>query len=42
MLQGLTRWMGVPSIPGETSYLDVWLVRPDFAHRTGEGWRFGR
>jgi FkbM family methyltransferase len=42
VLQGLTRWMGVPSIPGETSYLDVWLIRPELAHREADGWRFGR
>lgn len=32
VLLGLTRWLAAPSVPGETSYLDIWLVDPDLAH----------
>ena len=40
VLAGLTGWMAVPTVPGGTSYLDVWLVRQDHAHRTPDGWSF--
>ncbi|SDR86751.1 methyltransferase, FkbM family [Nocardioides scoriae] len=44
VLLGLTSWLGEPSVPGETAYLDVWLVSPRLARRSAtaaSGWELG-
>jgi len=44
VLAGLSRWLGEPSIPGETSYFDVWAISPRLAHRSDQhptGWSLG-
>ena len=43
-LLGLTAWLHEPSVPGETSYLDLWLVAPRLARRSAgasSGWELG-
>lgn len=44
VLLGLTSWLEEPSVPGETAYLDVWLVSPRLARRSASaasGWDLG-
>ena len=44
VLVGLSRWLGEPTIPGETSYFDVWVISPRLARRSDQhptGWSLG-
>jgi FkbM family methyltransferase len=44
VLWGLTGWLQRSAVPGDTAYLDVWLVDPSLAHLDGESgeWRLGQ
>lgn len=33
VLNGLSRWMECAAVPGDVSYLDVWVVEPELARR---------
>jgi FkbM family methyltransferase len=44
VLGGLTRWLQRSAVPGDTGYLDVWLVDRELAHLDGDTgeWHLGR